>query len=80
MELKQFDEALPLWRRIARGLEQGEDWLEAKYHIAMCLAPTSPNEAGDILQQATVLAGELPAHWQARFDQLEAQLKLDQNR
>lgn len=67
-------EALELWRRIARGTDEREAWLEAKYHIAVCLAKTSPEDARQVLQQTLSLAAELPEPWRQRFDQLQKQL------
>ncbi len=71
-----YSAALELWRRIARGT-QGEDWLEAKYHVVDCLSHTTPNAAKEVLDQTLTLAQDVPDHWRERFEKLRKQLVTD---
>ncbi len=72
-QMASYAAALELWRRIARGT-QGEDWLEAKYNVIVCLGHTTPETAEEVLNQTLTLANEVPEHWRGRFEELRKQL------
>jgi tetratricopeptide (TPR) repeat protein len=76
-QLRKFDEALPIWRRIAQGTEGDEEWLEAKFQIAVCISQRSPQQAEELLEQTILLAGDLPESWRERIEQFRSQLKRD---
>jgi tetratricopeptide (TPR) repeat protein len=70
--LQRFEQAAELWREIVRGVPAGSaDWLEAKYHLVLCLHRDNPDGAIAILDQTLHLAPNMDPDWRQRFRELQ---------
>ncbi len=76
MDLKQYDQAVLLWRTIIAGSRHGEEtWIEAKYNLIVCLLQSDPKRAEQVLVQTLRLAPQMPLPWQEKFAQIQSILK-----
>ncbi len=74
--LDRGGESLPLWRRLAKGVQPGNDlWYEAKYQLIKCLAKENLASAQSVYRQTVHLSGDMPQEWKARFDTLSLELE-----
>ena len=74
--LDRAGESLPLWRRLAKGVQPGSDlWYEAKYQLIKCLAKQDLASAQSVYRQTVHLSGDMPQGWKTRFDTLSLELE-----
>ncbi len=76
----RLDEAIPIWQKLARGLEVGTGpWFEARYHLIVCYASADATRqrARDMLRLLLIRHPHIgPGDWQARFAALAAELNV----
>ncbi|MFK7766117.1 MAG: hypothetical protein AB8B55_02660 [Mariniblastus sp.] len=79
-EAQQYEEALPIWQRLAAGVAAGSDiWFESKYWLAYCLMETGQkSQALELHKQTIRLSVDLPDQWKQRFEALLRSLSSQQ--
>ena len=75
-QLGKTEQANKYWLKLAGGTIDGSElWLEAKYELVKLLRDTNLQRATKLLIQTRALAGQMPNHWQQKFNDLEIGLK-----
>lgn len=72
-----FSAAIPLWRKLASGVESGTDiWFESKQQLAYCLYQVGDRvKARQLHTQTIKLSPDLPDRWRVPFDELSKLLE-----
>ncbi len=73
----RFEEASPVWRKLASGVQAGGDlWYESKHGLAVALFKTGKqDDAKNLVQQTVRLSPKMPDQWRQQFEELLSQIK-----
>lgn len=73
---KQMEAALPHWRLLTSAAAAGsQEWYESKLAIVECMHAGGETEsASKLLKQTLLLSPEIPAQWQNRVSELQAEI------